>query len=757
MKRSLNLESGEITLEEIPNTDWSIILTNGKYTSLVLYNGTGHSFYEHPTFNSILKWAPKINSQLGRFIYIRDTLTEESWCINLPKVYEFSFWKVSFGIGYLKIKSLKNKIYCEITYFVPIDKDLEYWFVKIRNESGEKRNLKVFSAVELSLGDLRSSILEPYHQELFIKTWVNNQKLFATNNLWNKTVFFSSEPTPESFDCLKSAFIGNGTIELPQAVKEGWCFESIANGREAIFSFQHDIQIENADEKEILIALGVLNERTKSEAKIEIAKNDFEKMLSFYRDELFEKGVKVKTPDENINLFINRWNKYQNLIYFYLGGHSANSYTSGSDMVNYKDSVQSIIGILPINHNVCKERLKYLFRFQLSNGKTCDRFNPFNNFSTHSDDTYNPLWLCIATFEYLKETGNFKVLEENLNYYDSEENSSIYEHLKRGIDFVLGQSGNHQLILEKLSSESIESTLTSLILLYALNEWIKLNEFLEIDVEKYKVKRENIRNAINRHCYEEYKKLNNAGWFIRGFTKDGEKIGSYFSKEGKIYLEPQIWAVLSDVCDKDIKIKCLNSAIEFLESTYGFLLLDPAYTTPDDKLGITTRLIAGEKENASFSITANAWAVMAFSTLSDVFKGKSFEVYTKLLPLKFLNDKRYKAEPFLYPEYICGKDSPHFGEASFTWLTSSSVWMFKSFLEYICGIKPDYDGIYITQPSFPDEWDEIYVKRIYRNCVYEFKYSRTGEFYVKLDAQKLTDNKLPVCGCGKVHQVEIFF
>ncbi|MEN3039191.1 MAG: hypothetical protein ABDI07_08610 [Candidatus Kryptonium sp.] len=757
MRRNLNIESGEITLEEIPNADWSIILTNGKYTSLVLYNGTGHSFYEHPTFNSIIKWAPRMNSQLGRFIYIKDILTEENWCINLPKVYEFNSWKACFGIGYLKIESLKNKIYCEITYFVPIDKDLEYWFVKIRNESGGRKNLKVFSAVELSLGNLCSSIFDPYYQELFIKTWINEQTLFATNNLWDKIVFFSSEPTPESFDCLKSAFIGNGTVELPQAVKEGWCFESIASGREAIFSFQHDIQIENDDEKEILIALGVLNERTKAEAKIEVAKNDFEKMLSFYRDELFEKGVKIKTPDENINVFVNKWNKYQNLIYFYWGGHSASSHTSASDSIKYKDLAQSIIGILPINHNFCKERLIYLFKLQFSNGKTFDSFNLLNNFTTHSDQTDNPLWLCIATFEYLKETGDFKVLEENLNYYDSDETNSIYEHLKKGIDFVLSQRGDHQLIFEKLSNERIESTLTSLILLYVLNEWIKLNEFLGIEVEKYKIERENLKNAINKHCYEEYKKLNNAGWFIRGFMKDGEKIGSYFSKEGKIHLEPQIWAVLSDACDKNRKIKCLNSVIEFLESTYGFLLLDPAYTTPDDKLGIINRLIAGERENASFSITANAWAIMAFSTFSDIFKEKSFEIYTKLLPLKFLNDKRYKAEPFVYPEYICGKDSPHFGEASFTWLTSSSVWMFKSFLEYICGIKPDYDGIYITHPVFPAEWNEIYVKRVYRNCVYEFNYKKTGEFYIKLDAQRLTDNRLPACGCGKVHQVEIFF
>ncbi len=780
MKTSVNFENAEITLEGIPPSNWSVILTNGRYTALVLYNGTGHSFYEHPTFNSIIKWIPKMNSQLGRFIYIKDMETDENWCLNLPLIYKFDTWKVNFGIGYLKIETIKNQISSELTYFVPVDKDLEYWLIKIKNESKRKKKLKIFSAVELSLGNLQPSILDPYAYELFVRTWVKDKTLYATKTLWNdkttgksekswdKIAFFSSDPAPESFDSLKSAFIGDGTIELPQAVKEGWCFESIANGREAVFAFQHEIEVEDDEEKEILISLGILNERTKPEAKIEIAKDDFKKMLLFYKNELIEKGVKIQTPDENINVFVNHWNKYQNWICFHWHRYSASNYVAGFDVVGFRDALQSILGILPLNQNICRERLLYLLKFQFKNGNTCHNFNPIDNFATPSNQSDDPLWLCITTFEYLKETGDFEILWQNFNYYNSDEESSVYEHLKRAIDFVLGLRGKHGLVLlrdgdwnDALNLAGIngigESTLASMILLYTINEWIKLNKLLNIDVEKYEIERENLLDSLNKHCYEEYKKLNNTGWFIRGFTDDGEKIGSYFSKEGKIYIEPQVWAVLSEACDEERKIKCLKSAIEFLESTYGFLLLDPAYTKPDEKLGIITRFVAGEKENASFFIHANAWAVMAFSTLTGEFKDKAFEIYSKLLPLRFLNDRRYKAEPFVYPQYICGKDSPHFGEASFTWLTSSPTWMFKAFYECICGIKPDYNGIRITKPVFPSNWDKILLKRIFRNCVYEFKFERTGEFHIKFDGQKISENTLPPCGCGKIHLIEIFF
>ncbi|CUS84041.1 cellobiose phosphorylase [Candidatus Kryptonium thompsonii] len=780
MQTTLNIETKEIIHEGKPPSDWSIILTNGKYSALILYNGTGQSFHEHPTFNSIIKWIPKVNSQLGRFVYVKDIETDENWCLNLPSNYKFNLWKVHFGIGYLKIETMKEQILGEITYFVPIDKDLEYWIIKIKNKSGRKKHFKIFSAVELSLGNLHPSILDPYAYELFVRTWVKDKTLYATktfwidkikeraNKSWDKIVFFASDPPPESFDSLKSAFIGDGTIELPQAVKEGWCFESIANGREAIFAFQHDVEIENEEEKEILISLGILNERTKPDAEIEIAKNDFAKTSSYITHELIEKGIKVQTPDDVVNIFVNNWNKYQNWICFNLHRYPASNYVAGFDLVGYRDALQSILGILPINHRICKERLIYLFKFQFKNGNTCHSFNPIDNYAEISNQSDDPLWLCITMFEYLKETGDLEILKHEVNYYDSDEKNSIYLHLKKAIDFVLGLRGKHGLVLlrggdwnDALNFAGIqnigESTLASMILLYTLNEWIKLNEFLKIDVEDYKAERDKLKDSINEHCYEEYKKLDNAGWFIRAITDDGEKIGSYFSKEGKIYLEPQVWAVISDACDKERKINCLKSVIKFLESTYGFLLLDPAYTKVDEKLGIITRFLAGEKENGSFFIHANSWAIIALSMLKDEFKEKAFEIYSKLIPLRFMNDKRYKAEPFVYPQYICGKDSPHFGEASFTWLTSSSAWMFKAFYEYICGIRPDYEGIRIERPVFPANWNEVTVDRVFRNCIYKFKFKQTGEFSIEFEGRKLSTQTLPSCGCGGAHEVEIFF
>ena len=48
------------------------------------------------------------------------------------------FWEARIGLGYNKISSINHKIQCDITYFVPLDENLEIWDIKIKNLSDKK-------------------------------------------------------------------------------------------------------------------------------------------------------------------------------------------------------------------------------------------------------------------------------------------------------------------------------------------------------------------------------------------------------------------------------------------------------------------------------------------------------------------------------------------------------------------------------------------------------------------------------------------
>jgi cellobiose phosphorylase len=751
----------EITVEGLPGKDWTHFLTNERYCALILHDGRGLSFFEHPYLSAITKWFPKSKCFIGRFIYIKDGETNRSWCLNMPDKFKFERWRIRFGIGYMTIETLKDDIHASVTYFVPPDKNLEYWMVKIKNLSKRRRVLQVFSAVELSLGKIQPVIMDGYSCELFNRTWIKEMVLYATRTTWDKVVFFSAEPEPVSFDCLKESFIGYGSLQRPQAVDEDACGDSISLGRESVFAFHHEIELaDSMEEKNVTIAFGVADDKIDPKAMPSTAEDEFKRTEKFWSDEIINKGIKISTPDDDINGFVNIWNKYQNRICFLWHRYPASNYVFGFEMVGFRDAIQSIIGILPINPEACREKILYLLRFQFKNGNTCHNFNPGNDSAEPSEQVDDPLWLTIAIFEYLKETGDFEFLKRGIRYFDSDDSEPIYTHIKRAIDYVFELKGEHGLVLMKRGDWNDamnmigvkgrgESALASMMLVYVMNEWIKLNRFLNKDISDYEDKIKILKHAINKHCWD-------GRWFIRAISDDGSRIGSQHSVQGKIYLNPQTWAVISQVSDEEKLKLALESVIQFLDTRYGLLLLDPAYTIPNDRIGVITRFIAGEKENGSIFMHANAWAIIAFAIMGNIpeFRGKAFEIYRKTLPFNLAADERYKAESFVYPEYVCGKDSPHVGEGAFTWLTGSAPWMFKAFVEYILGVRAVYNGLEI-KPAIPDSWRMVKIFRRFRNSDYEITIRRTGLKKIAVDGQNIDGNIVPAFMDETRHKVDV--
>ena len=54
---------------------------------------------------------------------------------------------------------------------------------------------------------------------------------------------------------------------------------------------------------------------------------------------------------------------------------------------------------------------------------------------TNSSDDH--LWLVYITIIYINETSDFSILNENLGYLDSFIKESLYNHLKRSIEYSL--------------------------------------------------------------------------------------------------------------------------------------------------------------------------------------------------------------------------------------------------------------------------------------------------------------------------------
>ncbi|NQT00368.1 MAG: glycosyl transferase, partial [Candidatus Omnitrophica bacterium] len=247
-------------------------------------------------------------------------------------------------------------------------------------------------------------------------------------------------------------------------------------------------------------------------------------------------------------------------------------------------------------------------------------------------------------------------------------------------------------------------------------------------------------------------------WYIRAFDTNGKPVGSSRCKEGKIYLNTQSWAVLADIAPRSRLIKCMNMVKKHLDTKYGIILLNPPYTSFDPKVGAIGTFAPGLKENAGIFCHANPWAIIAEVMLGR--GARAFDYYKKIAPTTYNKmPDIHKTEPYIYSQFIAGKDSQEFGRAKNSWLTGAAAWNFVAASWYITGIRPDYAGL-LVDPCIPRNWPAFKVERIYRNTHYRIEVKNPshvskGVKAVYVDSKLIKGQILPVFDDKKVHQVRV--
>jgi cellobiose phosphorylase len=248
-------------------------------------------------------------------------------------------------------------------------------------------------------------------------------------------------------------------------------------------------------------------------------------------------------------------------------------------------------------------------------------------------------------------------------------------------------------------------------------------------------------------------------WFLRAYDDFGRPVGSHTNEEGKIFIEPQGFAVMSELGkDKGYDIKTLDSIDKYLNCDYGLVLNNPAFTKYMIEYGEISTYPAGYKENAGVFCHNNAWIIAAEAYVGH--GDKAFEYYSKIAPayLEEISDL-HRTEPYVYAQMVAGKDAGRSGEAKNSWLTGTAAWNFVAVSQYILGIIPDFGGLKID-PSIPSAWDGFTASRTFRGDVYEISVSNPdhvskGVKSVTVDGKAIDGNVIPTIGDGQTHKVEV--
>jgi cellobiose phosphorylase len=250
-----------------------------------------------------------------------------------------------------------------------------------------------------------------------------------------------------------------------------------------------------------------------------------------------------------------------------------------------------------------------------------------------------------------------------------------------------------------------------------------------------------LKTAINQHGWD-------GNWYWRASKDNGEVIGSHKNEEGKIFLNAQTWSVISGTAENSRQESAMQAVEEYLEGgDVGPILFHPAYSKPDSHIGYLSRYAPGIRENGGVYTHAATWTIWAANIRKNT--ELSYRVYKKLCPIyNGMNPDRYVAEPYVTPGNISGPDSPHYGRGGWTWYTGSAGWLYRVTLDYLIGIRAEYDGL-VVNPCLPKEWKKIKVNRLFRGVNYSIEIESNGGGgtevnEILVDGKKIDGNVIPV-------------
>ncbi|MDO8512944.1 MAG: glycosyl transferase family 36 [bacterium] len=772
---------------------WINLITNGKYCALVSQTGGGYSFVGDAGYNRILKEQPGeelIYDRPGRYIYVRDNETKEIWGLTWqPNRTDYQFFEARHGLGYTKVNCITNGIDGKVTYFVPLEDTCEIWMTNIKNKSNKKRDLSLFVYVEWSLGNHHANLAEASFNDLFNDLEYEDGAIFATKRRWDrpdikvapwdKVAFLTINTEVDGFDCFKEKFTGMyGSLDKPLAVQEGKCSGSKGDGHHSVGALQKNVILNPGEELSFDVILGTEERENfnlekqkwsfkelgidkhiiKKYKKHEAVESAFEELTTFWHK--YINRVTVKTPDPDFNTSFNYWNKYQ--AWMTVQWSLMDSYyVGGSATFGFRDMNQHILGTLPNDIELSKERLVTLLSYQYSEGKTVHNWDALLKkgvITDHSDDT---MWLVMAVINYIEETGDIAFLEETVSYHDDGE-ATVFQHIVRAIEFTLTHCSNRGIphrrtadwndALDGGKEGKGESAMVANQLCYNLRKLFPILEKAHQDdlTKRYRAVYEKVKRSLNKDFWD-------GKWYIRATLDDGSPIGSHLNREAKIDINGQTWPVMSGVADYKRGVQVMDSVWKYLMTDYGPTMFSPPFDEPSKEFGIISQFTPGTKENGAIFNHPVSWAVIAECMLG---RGdKAYEIWRRTsFMTRGKNPELYRVEPYVYAEFVYGPPHPELGRGSFTWTTGSASWFWRACLDYICGVRPVLDGLMID-PCIPKEWGELEVKRAFRGGDYYIKIKNplkvmTGVGSIKADGKEITGNIIPDLGTGH-HIIEV--
>ncbi|NBD38046.1 MAG: N,N'-diacetylchitobiose phosphorylase [Verrucomicrobia bacterium] len=768
---------------------WSNYIGSADFGGIITNNAAGYTFYRSAAQGRLTRY--QFNAlpaqQPGRFLYLRDGESGDFWSNSWMPVWkdpDGCVFECRHGLGYTTIRSLSYaKIESEVTYFAPPGALYEVWRVRVRNADSMGRILSLFPFVEPQCNwsaddDTRNLQYNQYivHTECVdgILDFGSNVNMpedpehFTNKDQARHTFFGLAGIEPDGFDGDLARFMSPwGSYARPEAVVEGRCRGSSAVGDMPCGAFQVDLRLAAGEEVEFACVFGVGTAREEGRAAVRDMGNaeQRESALQAVKDHWHGRiaTLHVETPDAAFNSMVNVWAPYNNLMTFYWSRTASLVYAGERDGLGFRDTLQDFVGASGLITEEVRERLELMLTGQYAHGGCKPVVQPFNHRPgseaepdhLRADDG---MWFFQAVPTFVKETGDTAFYRKVLPFADTGE-ATVLGHLRRAIEFNLERSGVHGLPCGLFADwndcirlgEKGETVFVAMQLRFALKEYVDIASFLAESAEAEWAAKQlaGLDERLETHAWD-------GDWYLRAFRYDGQKFGSKDCEEGKIFMNPQTWAVLSGVATGERAEQVMESMHEHLDTEYGIMLCTPPYVRTDPEVCLGRLMDPGMKENGGIFNHTQGWAVMAAAELG--WGDRAFAYLRNILPARFNEIAEIReVEPYAVCQSTHSCFSPRYGAGRVSWLSGSAVWNYVAMTGAILGIKPEYDGLRID-PCIPSAWDGFSVTRRFRGATYRIRLENPagrcrGVVSLEVDGHRTEGNLVPPAAANSTVEV----
>jgi cellobionic acid phosphorylase len=701
----------------------------------------------------------------GRFFYIKDEHDGKLCSIpyapvkSAPSSFEFKVtdqhieWRIEdSAIRYvLRVHLDKKRV-------------IEHWQLSIENLAEQTKKLSLYPYFPIGYHSWmnQSAAYDPELAAIVAQRISPYQKVddYYAQQEFHELTFLMAQRTPSSWEARQSQFEGNYGLHRPEGVEHKKLQRGDALYETPCAALQYQLELESGESTSLRFAFGAAQNRQQVLQWRSDMFNDTASQKELLNQETRKAcNVKQATPDPALDNFVNLWLPRQ--IRYHNELHRL---TTDPQTRNF---LQDSMGLAFFDQTQTKQNLLLALSQQNCDGSMPDGILlhanaelKYINQIPHAD---HAAWLVIAMHGYLRESNDLELLSHVVAC--AKQQKTVFLRIGHALDYLASARDGRGLsfieqgdwcdpmnmVGHKGKGVSVWLTLATA---YAANLWADIcyRHHRRTEQKKYLQLAEECNSAVNRHAWD-------GQWYARGITDDGRTFGIDHDNEGKIFLNPQSWALLANTANKKRKQRLLESVEAHLHSPWGVELFTPPFTRMHEDIGRVTQKFPGSAENGS--VYNHAAAFYAYALYQEGEADAAYEVLKRMLPSDDLNDLKQRGQlPNFIPNYYRGAHREHprtAGRSSQLLHTGTINWYLMCLIDGLYGLKGEFGTLHI-KPQLPSAWASASVVREYAGATFNTTIERdqsTKQVSVMVDGSPLSGTSISNIQKGHRYSLEI--